>query len=96
MKITCEECKGTGLEMPLCDGPCPVCNGSGQVERVFAKANNSLKPLPMNEDGVLVQQLLDKEYLSEWETDFCISVEKQVRQGRALTEKQRNKIREIV
>jgi len=95
MKITCPSCKGTGLQLPLCDKTCELCHGAATIEKAM-KPTKKLKPLPANDDGALVQQLLDRDSLSEWETNFTISIEQQVRAGRALTEKQVEKAEEIL
>jgi RecJ-like exonuclease len=94
MKITCPECKGTGLRMPLCDAECPECEGSGNKEKIFEKKEKV--KYPDTEDGELVGRLMDEEDLNDWEIKFCNSVGIQVMAGKSLTDKQRNKIREIL
>ena len=94
-KVTCMECQGTGLKMPLCDGPCPHCDGSGNVDKVYKKKPKRPE-LPDTPDGRLVDQLCEKDRLSDWETDFCVSVEKWVLAGKDLTDKQQKKIKEIL
>jgi len=94
MKITCPDCKGTGLQMPLCDGTCTTCNGKAEIERVAPPPTHPV--MPDTTDGRLVQELLDREDLTDWESGFCVSVERQVADGRVLSEKQRNKIEQIL
>jgi len=94
MKITCPDCIGTGLQLPLCDGPCVTCSGKAEIERAVALP--TVPRLPDTLDGRLVVELLDREDLSDWEASFCVSVEQQVAAGSALSEKQRTKIKQIL
>ena len=80
--------------MPLCDGTCVACKGAGEIEKVFPKRQGP--HLPDTSDGDLVRQLCDKEDLSDWETNFCVSVERQVAAGGTLSPKQVSKIRQIL
>jgi hypothetical protein len=65
------------------------------MDKFFPK-KAQLDPLPDSENGRLVAKLLDIEDLNDWETNFTVSVEKQVRAGRMLSLKQRNKIEQIL
>ena len=94
MRITCQERRGTGLRLPRCDAECTLCEGTGQLDKIFVKAG--VPVLPDTEDAAQVRLLLDKERLGDWETDFTISVEKRVIAGDILTDRQRRKIKEIL
>ena len=77
--------------MPLCDGDCSECDGSGQVEANWKK-KNELAPLPQNDDGALIELLLETGDTS----DFTISVETHVRGGGSLSERQKEVINRIL
>jgi hypothetical protein len=93
LQIACPDCKGTGLQLPLCDGPCSDCGGSGQIVKEFKDKDSN--PLPDTPDGKLVSQLCDLDELNDWETEFCIDMESWV-EHRSLTTAQRSKINQIL
>lgn len=93
MKYPCPACQGTGLRMPLCDGPCenPDCK-NGQVDKVFEKKFCDFADM---EDDDLVSRLWEIENLNDWEYEFRDSVTDWIIEN-SLTDKQRKKVEQIL
>lgn len=94
MRIQCSQCLGTGLRMPLCDGPCenPDCV-EGQVEKVFEKTFVDFVDM---DDDDLVARLWETEDLNDWEYDFRDAMTDKVAVGKTLSDNMRNKIIQIL
>jgi hypothetical protein len=91
--MDCPICKGTGLVGPRMDSNCfnPACS-DGQVKEVPRTPRFS----DDSDDACLVHDLCECLDLTKWEIDFCNSVCDRMDEGKDLTEKQRDKIREIL